>query len=336
MNIVFAFSLSLFQQLRRELQRRRPRAGVGMRLHESADGTTLEVDQQPRLAPHAWQTFPAWEPIKQEWRATIRPGFVNTLPAIVQESGLDLLDPLASVTLREYRPIGNDESIEEATEFFQALGVRKNQIGDSIRISQSGGVVVADTGVEMISGALPPQRFLRACDITLSVARAALAENIQIADNLTTGQTVIYSVGYDTARLDQIGPQARIRVESKYEAPRVPTAFERVLGVATDESEDRIRLATVYLLSPPGLAAGAEPDATWTPYVSHAEFFNLYHSTINALPPAPPAPITLNTGLAAGVGDRINAALLDPLNEANTLAQLYLTDLQPEGEFWSV
>jgi hypothetical protein len=91
----------------------------------------------------------------------------------------------------------------------------------------------------------------------------------------------------------------------------------------------------VYLVSPLGAAYFSAPDATWQAFVQHRVFWNLHHGTNQLPPPLDAKPLTLNTGLAGGVGDRINQFLLAQVNDANSATAQFLGRNTIEGIFWT-
>ena len=50
---------------------------------------------------------------------------------------------------------------------------------------------------------------------------------------------------------------------------------------------------------------------------------------------APSKPLQLHTGLAGGIGDRINDALLSFVNDANAEAEAFFNQADARGIFWS-
>ena len=111
--------------------------------------------------------------------------------------------------------------------------------------------------------------------------------------------------------------------------------MDRMLGYWEDPQEDILPVARVWMLSPPEFE-GDGPDESFTAFVQHFVFWNLAHAS--RLPEIPQVlkPITLVTGLAAGVGDRINAALLAPMNDRAQQINAALNAVSPDGKFWTI
>jgi hypothetical protein len=260
-------------------------------------------------------------------------GFVNGIDPLVDGATDDgsaqrLLDDPA-IVLHGFRPLGNDEG-EDAPKYFQVLGVRKN----SGAIQFDGDSISIDATDRSNPNDLPPRRLV-AVDFVLSCARAALTSQVYIADpTATSGQEVLYRVGYDTTRVEGAGSRARLRLEQKYVAPVKPTIEERLLGLVDDPTEDTILISTVYLLSPANFVG--DPDGTWTPYVAHSTFWNLKHAARNLTPKEPPPPLRLFTGLLGGVGDSIGNQILAQINEFSDRVNNAVNNASNEGKFWTV
>jgi hypothetical protein len=312
-----------------------PFAGARILVSQVSGGWLVSLRRDPGWR-HPWFTEANWNATARRWEAHVQAGFVNGMDPLVPGVGpkvagvntdADLVDDPA-IPLTDFRPLGNDEG-DEAPIFFQKLGVRKNQNS----ISTAGGALTVDTTNRDEIFPLP-QRFLRACDISLSVARMALVGTVDIVDpTATSGQEVLYRVGMDTSTLDRYGVRARLFVTSQYEDPHKPTLVERLLGTAFDASEDTKLISTVFLLSPPSV--DGEPDGSWTPYVRHRTFWNLKHANRNARPVEPPAPIRLFTGLAGGLGDSIGNQILAQVNEFSDRVSNALNAVSNEGKFWT-
>ena len=211
--------------------------------------------------------------------------------------------------------------------FFSALGARAPI--NNLSITATGGVSVTDSLADEA-----PRRSLYAGELFLAVARPTYRTNATVVDaSGTSGLVVDYSITYDTTQLDLFGRRARLRLAGQFPAVRRPTWFERLQGTFQDDGEDRIRVATVFLLSPPSPEGG--PDASWTPFIQHHLFWNLRYGAKAAIPRRLPAPIRLFTGLAGGFGDAIGNQFLAPINELTAQLDLALNATTPEGRFWT-
>jgi len=113
-------------------------------------------------------------------------------------------------------------------------------------------------------------------------------------------------------------------------------AKEQFAETLPESSGEQTALSgTVWIVSPPGATSDDEPDVTWTPYAQHLVFWNLQHAARLIPPKAPNPPLRLRTGLAGGVGDRINDALLSFVNDRNAEAEAFFGQADARGIFWS-
>lgn len=312
-----------------------PFAGVRILVSQVAGGWLVSLQRSAGWR-HPWFTEPSWNAKLSRWEAHVLCGFVNGMDPLVPGVGpkqggrntdADLCDDPA-IPLTAWRALGNDEG-DQAPIFFQKLGVRKNQNS----VSSDGSSITIDNTDR--SELFPqPQRFLRACDIAISVPRMSLVGTVDIVDpSGASGQEVVYRVGMDTSTVERQGTRSRLFTTSQYEDPHRPTLLERLMGTANDPSEDTKLISTVFLLSPPNI--GGEPDGSWTPYVRHRTFWNLKHANRNARPVEPPAPIRLFTGLAGGLGDIIANQILAQFNEFSDRVSNALNSVSNEGKFWT-
>jgi len=308
---------------------------------------------------HPWQISPQWNAEREWWEAAIEPGFVNGVDATVQldaqqasEATLSRLEnPTGPVdawltesprlALTSWRSIGADSSptgssegedgnvnftFEPVPKFFAALGV-----GQPPKIGSGDG----DGIIQSVSGTGEDQakvRLLRALDVVLYQDRPATASQFTQSEG-TDG--VIFQYDVTVVSAPDARERAYLRTTSKYQPlPPPADALARLMGDWSDTPRDELWLATVYLVSPEGAAPGSEVDGTWQPYVKHRVFWNLLHAT-NRLEPRSSQNLTLNTGLAAGVGDRINQFLLSQVNDGNSAISQFLGRNTIEGRFWS-
>ncbi len=308
-----------------------PFAGRGILIDRVAEGWMISLLRGMGWK-HPWYTDAYWNEEEGRWEASLL-GFVNGYDPLVPGVGangedVDLVDG-PRIPLRSFRRLGNDQG-DEAPEFFQRLGVRKNQN----RITDGGeGLVTDDTNREETFKT--PQRFLCACDIFISVPRAAMVGSVDVVDESgTSGQVALYRVGYDTSVVSRLGTRARLYATSQFVEFREPSLVDRLLGNVADAAEDTKLISTIFLLSPP--QQDGEPNRFWTVYVRHSTFWNLKHATRNARPIEPPAPIRLFTGLLGGLGDSIGNQILSSINEWSDRVSNSLNQSSNAGKFWTV
>jgi hypothetical protein len=322
------FRASRWNRVVAPLASARLRAGEYARVARTGAGTILSADPaaNPRW-PHPWRVTAFWSAAKKRWLATVRAGFVNgedpllgAVPLLDLEPGEGLALPL--IRWEEGRPPA----------FFAALGVRDPMEG----------LKVGDRGVSFVDTSWqddfrPPARQLWRCDLQIAVARLGMAGETTIVEGLgTSGNVAVYSPALQSSLLSTRGPRAVLQAVPRFEPQRKPDLLEKLLGSWVDPQEDTLHLARVWLISPPGAGESDQPDGTWQALPQHFVFWNLAHAArVARIPPVLP-PIRLITGLAAGVGDRINAALLAPINDDIQQISAAINTVTPEGRFWTV
>lgn len=299
--------------------------------------------KRPKWRAHPWRTQAAWNVGLKRWEVRMYPGFVNgedpscygylegdDLAKRLQPRELDLFD-IPWMVLGGWRRI--DGYGEPIPKFFVDRGVRK---AVDISITGGGGVVIDGTADAAPDASLPPLRGLWAVDYWVSKARATYQMNVAVTGNLVTGQIVDYQVGFDTTTLDALGARPRLQSGTMPVRQRI-TFQDRLSGVFQDESEDRQKICTVYLLSPPE-KVDQQPDDSFRPYVRHWCRWNLMHAAKND-PPARPRQNLVGSGLAAFVGRYTVApqATLGAMEaeQQRRLAAL-LNSTSNEGKYWSI
>lgn len=308
---------------------------------------------------HPWQITPRYD--GAAWVASIQPGFVNgreayiTVPRAKAPAGTiarlrqSKTQPQASSTvdawltefpalpLSGWRAIGPDAqptnavtepdgsvslAFEQVPEFFLNLGVAQSPKGN----------VNADTGVT-IQPTDGRTRLLRALDVVLTQPRMATTSDFESSD--VSNSTVLKYTVY-TKNAAAIRKRAQIDTTPKYEPPNPQDPLQQLLGIWADDGLTHLHLATVWMVSPPGAEFLSSPDASWKAYLEHRVFWNLDFNT-NQLPEAlKDQKLSVNTGLAAGVGDRLNEYLLSQVNDANSAIAQFLGRSTIEGRFWTV
>jgi hypothetical protein len=290
---------------------------------------------------HPWATVVEWDDAAAQWVARVKAGFCNGLPATVlrEVDGVPVdvalterADPLPVVPLPVWRAIGADASpdvarvsedgglqtsYEPVPEYFTDLGVAAAPvIAGSLESGLVEQLAVQDRG--------QAQRRLRAVDLVLYHDRPALT-TAAAAGNALTASTRVRS----NARAG-----AYLRAVAKYAREAEPDPVQQLLGNWADGDRDSVQIATVYLLSPAG--AGEDVDETWEPFVRYAQFWNLSYAHTQQRLAGSPQPLTVQTGLAAGAGDRVIQQLLQEGNQALQAALAQLGTERIVGRFWSV
>lgn len=314
---------------------------------------------------HPWNVVAQWDADNETWTAQIQPGFVNGLDASMSLPFASVPEDTATRLQREGKKLKPDESVDawlsetprlpldswrkigpdsEPTDtgtsasgnislvyesvpmFFLALGV-----GDAPKISTD-----VDTFKQSMSGTFDDNaraRLLRALDLVLFMDRIATSTQWTTGAGIdgTFAQFSVTTITKPNAR-----ERAYIQQRSKWQPPLLDSQQDMLAGDWSDQTHDEYLLATVYLVSPEGAAFGSEPDGSWTPYVKHSLFWNLSQATNQLKPPLQSENLTLQTGLAGGVGDAINNYLLAQINDANSAAAQFLGREKIEARIWTV
>jgi hypothetical protein len=186
------------------------------------------------------------------------------------------------------------------------------------------------------SGALPDnatRKLLRACDVVLYQDRIATTTQWTIGAGVegTFAQFTVTTIKAANHRA-----RAYLRMMPKYDPPLLATQQHQLAGDWSDQTRDERHVATIYLASRDGAPLGSSPDGSWTPHVRHRLWWNLSHATNQLKPPLARTNLTLNTGLAGGVGDPINNVILAQINDAHRAAAEFLNRERLEGKFWTV
>lgn len=304
---------------------------------------------------HPWHVRPMWNAELKRWDGMLKSGLVNSADVTIRlpydEAPAATIDRLklapspqpeasvdcrlverAGLPLTSFRALGPDAdptgasvtgeeiklSYEDVPLFFQARGV--------------GSPPAADGDITKVTASGLPPRLLRSLDIVLAMDRPATTSTVQ----QSTGEDGImlqYSVGL--SQVPNARKQGYLRTTSKFTPPRPPDAMARLLGDWNDTTRDELLMATVFFMSLPGAAFGSAVDETWQPFVQHRVFWNLRYGFKDPTIYPPDKPLTLNTGLAAGLGDQVNNYLLAQINDANSAALNFLRNTQVEGRFWT-
>lgn len=300
----------------------------------SRAGQKVDLRPEAREWRHPWSMRPQWNGLTERWEAVVvKPGFVNGWPATVPgmedaDGETATLCDFPAVPLRGLRR-GLSQESGEVTAFFTARGVRET--AEEPGITAMG--TLAATVETLDTNPLPP-RQLAACDFYLATARPTFQPSITQVDPLgVSGLTVDYAVIYDFAMVDLHGVRSRWQQAPRFVPNRRPTFAERLLGIVGDEGEDRINIATVFLLSPPDAPEESEPDAEWSAWVQYHCFWNLRYEVRNTAPRQAPPPLRLFTGLAFGLGDAIGNQMLSGVNELSTQVFNAAATTSPEGHY---
>lgn len=247
---------------------------------------------------HPWWTDLRWSIEAGQWTATVKPGYCLSgtgadpqvsLPArLAPADTLDRLGlddptsepvdaylserPAIPIDVSKWRAIGTDAIVasgsaaEAVPRRFAERGVMGAGVLDT---GGEGGAVLRVGG---LASDRASARLLRACDLVLTHDRVRSV----IVPSLSPG---VLDVDFSqVAAIRRPGPW--VEIQRKHEPPGSGGIVDLVLGASADLGRDSIRLATLYLLSPPGQESGSEPDQTWEPSVTHHREWNLQYRAV--------------------------------------------------------
>ncbi len=317
----------------------------------------LNVKTQDVATPrHAWQVRPSYDEARDKWTARILPGSVNGRVSIVQVP-FSRLDIITQDWLRKSNP---DKVYLDATianvplDFNPPLDLAFREIGgDAAAESVSGasGELVQsfepiptffrNQGVRPAGLSTPPPaetRRLFACDIVLRQPRVFLTNEISSLPGGLLGGSIVSVNAVASTPIDSQDP-ARVVALAKFVVPTIQNSFSDIFFQRfLDEPTDELHLSTVYALSQP-LVEGADfPDKIdqsfelMTRYYCH---YNLCHAT-RSLPRATTPPLTLVTGLAAGLGDILFNTILATQNDFAQATLDLFNQRSLRGSFWVI
>ena len=293
-----------------------------------------------------------------EWRAFIRPGFVNGRDAYIPMPA----DWPDGKPPEDGSTADRDVPLTDATAPYLVLsGWRNPLVPDRLSATLAGEIVAAPAegypkyferlGVKAAAkggdvtqpGALEGEfdenrtREIRALDVVLSKARIGTRLNIDVHDPLVEAQTESISTVFLNDALRRTGGRAKLRTVAKYQPPQ-DQSLSLMYGTllkAGDTQYDELKLATVWIVSPPGATKEDAPDQTWTAYPQHSVFWNLQHAS-RLIPPRPAdPPLQLFVPLAGGIAQPVINALLSFVNDSNAEAEAFFNQADARGIFWS-
>ena len=239
------------------------------------------------------------------------------------------LSELASLPLplAQFRAVGGQIATEPepVPQRFLNLGVEPSR-----RITTDADVLTIDFADGPDSVPRDQRRLLRAIDLVLQIPRPAANVTIDIVADIPQ-LSVTFDLAATLAESPSVFPQRRF-------VPVDREGFGTFTAGFLDEPFDRYRLATVYLLSPPGVDDTATPDLSWTAEVEHAYFRNL--STAYRLPESDtqtdPIPVPPGGDLGLGVGAGIIKDIIEQLNTDQALAEILLAKVNVLSEVWTL
>jgi hypothetical protein len=279
-----------------------------------------------------WAMRPYWNALEKRWETIIKPGFCNGQDVTIQGSDGDApLSDRPILQLTSWRGIGPDApptgadissgvlttTFESVPAFFAARGV-----GPPPKVFSE-----TDAGLVTENTADPNSRLLRAMELVLYHDRYGASTSISVGTG--SSHFVEATVNYFPAL--NARETAYLRTLASYEPDPLPDPQDILAGLSAQPTRDNLRIATIYLLSQPG--SGPQIDNSWQPFVKYHQNWNLTYSSTQPTLPIKSDPISFNTGLAGGIGDSINDALLASVNDQNSQIAQFLSRTAITGTF---
>jgi hypothetical protein len=279
-------------------------AGSGTSARSVDFGQAVSALADRRKWRHPWWVQPAWNGRERRWIATVKPGFVNGRCPIVRttirEQSEDDRDygtnPLTGRPFFSDSVFAQPEKKEETRQIdvplylnptirlgWRALGFDSPN-GEAVPIylldrgakerpkkaSEDGeSIPTFDPNAEVPRGL----RLVRACDVWIHQPRLALTSTIETQPGLATGVSNV------SQTLGLRSPAAGDTLRVMSGTLRPIEGIDALARIYEEPAYDELLIATVFLLSPPGVELHAEPDGSWTPYVRHNLFWNLQYVT---------------------------------------------------------
>lgn len=299
---------------------------------------------------HPWQCAGRWRLGRQRggrgrWEVRVAPGYVNgceveargfrleedEVPTATLERG-ELFSPWLSespwlpLPVDRWRNVGADDATGDGgpvPEYFLRRGVPPRDGSGTAGTAQA---ILGDAGPEGRAAV----RRLRACDVVLRMPRPRVELRVQgDADGLAALVVTLASPGEEDGPWISAGAGA-----FQEEAP--PNLQEQLATGEVDTGTDAIRVATLWLLSPPGAGWGSSPDETWTFHAEHGLFWNLNHAARAEVSAIPPLRLSLGVPLAAGIGQSLVDDVLAGINQQDAEVAAFLSAGNVTGEFWTI
>lgn len=311
---------------------------------------------EPSEPTHAWRVAVSYDPQKKIWSAVITPGSVNgkiaeiVLPFGRAPENFQRHQRLAKPSF----PFADTTRVGVPLDFRPSLDLNWREIGGG-----AGPTLVSVVGGEIrqtfetvprfflrqgvrpggsSQGFQPGQRRLFASDLVLNQPRTALVNEVSVFPGGVLGGSIVSVNAVSSTPQDSREPPRVVSLSRFAPAPIQNTFAEIFFQRFLDEPADQLHLSTVYALSPPLEEGGSFPDgvdqgfALSTRYYCH---YNLAHAT-RTLPRVRTPPITLVTGLAAGLGDVMFNYILSFSNDFAQATLDLFNQRSLRGSFWVV
>lgn len=258
--------------------------------------------------PHAWRTRCQWNAQRKRWEAVMAPGVVN-------ESDVRLPNN-STLTLSDAEP----PSFElPASSFAQVTS------GQPLWFRQFGVSINGERDEEI------PKRILASLEIILYLPRPSVALAWQPRRNGNVD--LVPFLAPAPASSPYLG------ISSRWVPPTETGLIWQLETGGTDTGLDPVRLATVFMVSPPDTEKIPEkgPGEDWLPFVQHHEFYNLSHRVQINTSVVAPERLTFLLGTIGELAVRpVVDAILDERAAQDMLAALRASNFRADGHYWSV
>jgi hypothetical protein len=340
---------------------------VNMRLSENPLGQSLSATRGADWK-HPWFTEAVWLPQKGAWVAVVMAGFVNGTAPVVRASAADLRETrgtffgqlvdartgAAEIAQLARLAIETEDGIPDDALMDVPISQKPPVPLSSWRKVGYGGegsvpLFFRDRGVGQPPAtepgkaqARPPagNRLLCACDVFLEQPRTALSATVELTPT-AAGSSLVSQ----TLAMEEKPNTARVRLQSgEFSAfEQSQLNFRGAGSLVADYQEqttDRIKVSTVWMVSPPDVPVESQPDATWQPFAQHNLFWNL-----NWAQPLLRGAVVVNdifspllgvlSVLGTGAGFFWASATVAGIADATQSAYNILRAMSLEGTFWT-
>lgn len=317
----------------------RARAGRGITVRELRSGASVSAAVRARRWLHPWETTVAWAATSKRWVATVEPGFVNHRCPVyratvseLQREGQDFgINPLTGERYFSADVFSTEEAIAPGTSEIDV----PLYFAPPIELRWRNPLAIPQFFVDrdVSEGADRGLRLLKACDLILHQPRVALTSEVTIEPGIATGISIA------TQRLGLRAPDRSdaLRVVAGTFVP-LDSGIDPLFaldGLYEERTWDELLIATVFLVSPPGVDDNAEPNGSWQPFVRHGLFWNLNYAVPNLRIFGGDPQIGFIPPLAFGVASPVTNILTASINDMLAAAFNIVSAHSMTGVFWT-
>lgn len=220
------------------------------------------------------------------------------------------------------------------------LGVPRRAATGGLSVSAAGNVSVNLTEAEREAQELAGKRRAVTGDVMLAQPRAGLRERVDVQDATgISGRVVSYSSEYDLSVIERTGGRPFVYAvpdASELLNRRKAGFLDRLRGAAADDMLDKVHVARVWAISPPGDEESQVPGPDWQVEVEQKTFWNLTWRSRAVDPRVPREPVRFPValGIGGGVGGGVINQFLALTDDLQQRIERASDAAQPEGRFW--